>query len=89
MQAETLAALPELTNGEVTMRHMGPRFAMAASDYILGGFSRAGSLTGSAGGGAGALGRAPSLHPEQFLMPQVPSAFAEDLTAWEGRPGSK
>jgi Divergent CRAL/TRIO domain len=35
--AEGLSMLPDLTNGEVNLHHLGPRFAVAASDYILGG----------------------------------------------------
>lgn len=36
--AESLAVLPSLTNGEVNLHHLGPRFAVSASEYILGGF---------------------------------------------------
>lgn len=43
--AESLYLLPELTNGEINMHHLGPRFAMAASEYILGGTSAVPSHT--------------------------------------------
>eukprot|EP00884_Botryococcus_braunii_P017516 jgi/Botrbrau1/4448/Bobra.0348s0036.3 len=37
--AESLLLLPDLTQGEVNLHHLGPRFAVAASEYILGGLS--------------------------------------------------
>lgn len=48
MQVDTLANIAAVTNNEVQLQHLGPRFASAAGQYIADGIkARPGSANGA------------------------------------------
>ena len=73
LQVESLSGIASATNHEVTIQHLGPRFAAAAGRFIADGLAKpAGPATGRSSSGL------PTHNPNTatFAMPSFSSAFA-------------